>query len=66
MAKKTTLKDLLDNIDLDHFLNGWNMWPAWWNDSTSSWQLGYMARAHKEKTEKRMASGGKKNIEEIE
>ena len=48
--KEMTLKELLDNIDLTHFYNGWNMWPEWWTKSTPSWQLGYKLRENQEET----------------
>ena len=51
-SNKMSLTELLKHIDLDHFYNGWNMWPAWWNESTPSWQLGYKLRANQEKTGK--------------
>ena len=36
--KKYSPKDKL------HFANGWQMWPEWWNKSTDSWKLGFLAR----------------------
>ena len=64
MSNKTTLKSLLDQINLDHFYNGWTMWPAWWNESTPSWQLGFKARAHAEKLELKRSKSDVKTISE--
>ena len=30
--------------NMDHFYNGWKMYPEWWSNSTEDWQKGFKAR----------------------